>query len=562
MNDFIQYYGLSENPFDISPDPKFFFPSESHKEALASLIYVIKERKGFMLLVGEEGTGKTVLVNQLIESLDNNENVVYFSNGNLSYEQILKELLIKLELTPKRINKAAMLFELNDYLIQNLARGKNLILIIDEAQDIPDDVLEELRLTSNLETSTSKLLQIIFVGRPKLETKLNTRGLRQLKQRIGIISRISRLSHAESIGYINNRLQHAGCNSTDVFSPKALALICKYSNGIPKIINHLCHNALVKGFEYSRKPISAKTVRKIRNKGYLLADKQAKDNVTKHKQKSGFIFAKRKAWLKRSLYICLAIVCLIVAIFMGKKHLRNIPEIYKSLAYLKPAIVTKKVKIKPHVAEEVVTHAPVMDAVSVSEVMPAMPSSANQPEINASDNTDLKEANIAPEKMSITPATNIIQHRRIVDVRNGDTLYSLILSNYNLANTTLMDLIMAFNPEISNPDLIFINSKIHMPEITEPDLIERLSDGSIKVHLGTFSTQREALNYKNLINITDKEIKIIPRTVSPVKTWSKVMAGPFTNEEDCMKMLKELRQKGILPAFGEIPDLYKFPVSN
>ncbi|MBU1052563.1 MAG: AAA family ATPase [Proteobacteria bacterium] len=562
MNDYIQYYGLSENPFDISPDPKSFFPSESHKEALASLLYVVKERKGFMLLIGEEGAGKTILVNHLIKSLDNNENVVYFSDGNLSYEQILKELLIKLKLSPKRINKAAMLFELNDYLIQNLALGKNLILIIDEAQNISGDVLEELRLTSNLETSSSKLLQIIFVGRPKLETKLNTRGLRQLKQRIGTIGRINRLSPAESIKYINHRLLHAGCDSSDIFSPKALALICSHSDGIPIKVNLLCHNALFKGFEYSEKPILAKTIRKIRNKGYLLEDKQIKDAVTGHKQKPLFTFAKRKVCLKRSLYFCLAIGCIMVAVFLGNKHLNNIPEISKPLTYFKPTTVSKKVpkkvEIKAPVTKEVISDATVIWEVLVPEPLPVIPLMENQPEQNTSDISDNSDtadtANTADTADLIdppnVPETNGLRYEKIVTINEGDTLYLLILNNYNLANTTLMDIVIAFNSEIPNPDLIFLNSKIRMPEITESNLIKKSSDGSIKAHLGTFLTRQKAVNYKRLINITDKEIEIIPITVSPGKTWFRVMAGPFTNEEDCLKMVQELRQKGLLPAFG------------
>jgi general secretion pathway protein A len=289
MKDYIQYYGFSENPFDLSPDPEFFFLSETHMEALESLLNVVKERKGFMLLVGEGGTGKTVLIKHLIKSLDKYANVVYFSEGNLSYEQILNELLFKLKLSPKRINKASMLFELDEYIIQNPALGKNLILIIDDAQDISEDVLEELLLTSNPENNISKLLQIIFVGRPKLETKLNTKGLKQLKKRIGTISRIKPLSQAESLGYIDHRLLHAGCQSIDVFSPKAVNLIYRYSDGKPIKINLICQNAIFKGFEYSEQPISPKTVKKICKKGYLLSDEQTQDTLAAHKQKPRLI---------------------------------------------------------------------------------------------------------------------------------------------------------------------------------------------------------------------------------------------------------------------------------
>lgn len=597
MNHYIQYYGLSENPFDISPDSKYFFPSESHKEALASLLYVVKERKGFMLLIGENGTGKTVLINQLIGSLDENVNVVCFPQGNLPFEQILKELLIKLGLPLERANKGTMVHQLNEYLIQNLARGKNLILIIDEAQDIPRDVLEELRLTSNLETSTSKLLQIIFVGWPELETKLHTKGLRQLKQRIGIISRITRLSLAESMEYIDHRLLHAGGNSNDVFSPEALALICKYADGVPRKINVLCHNALFKGFESSEKPISASTVRKIRNEENLLADKKAGNIASGNKQKSHSISTKANIWLKRSFYFCIAAGCIVLAVLLGKDYLKNTPEIPQIATYSKPLAVSEKTTIKDPVIEEVVTKAPVIEADSAAKNTQDATSENNQPATSpsealaVSDKIPLKEpviekdvtkapvietnsvSKFAPDatpknnqaaaspsaevspKPSVAPARTEIRYKKIVDIEQGANLSSLILNNYNQVNTTLMDFILAFNLEIVNPDLILVGQKIRIPEITESNLIAKLSDGSIKAHLGTFSTSQEALNYKNFINIKDKKIEIIPRNISPDKIWFRVMAGPFTNEEDCLKTIQAFRQRGLLPAFGRIPNM-------
>jgi type II secretory pathway predicted ATPase ExeA len=546
MSGYIQYYGLSVNPFDISPDPKFFFPSESHKEALASLLYVVKERKGFMLVVGENGTGKTVLINHLIRSLDENVNVVCFPQGNFSFEQMLKEILIKLELPLERIIKGTMLHQLNEYLVQNLARGKNLVLIIDEAQNIYKDVMEELRLISNLETSTSKLLQIIFVGQPKTETKLNTRGMRQLKQRIGTISRITRLSPAESMEYIDHRLLHAGCHSDAVFSPEALVLICKCAGGVPRKINVLCHNVLFKGFERSEKPISAATVREIRNEENLLTGKQTGNAATWDEQKPRFIFARGNTWLKRALYFCLATGCIMIAVFLGKEYLKNIPKIPQPVTSLKPSAVSEEVTIKAPVIEEVVTKAPVIEADSVSKTAPVAPSEVYQPAKIPSEAAD-------SPKPSAASARTKIRYKRVVDIGQGANLSSLILNNYNRVNTTLMDFVMIFNPKIANPDLILIDLKIRIPEITESNLIAESSYGSIKAHLGTFTTRREALKYKNFINIMDNEVEIIPRKVSPDEIWFRVMAGPFTNKEDCMKTIQALRQRGLLPAFGKIP---------
>ncbi|MBU1712322.1 MAG: AAA family ATPase [Proteobacteria bacterium] len=548
MSGYIQYYGLSINPFDIPPDSNFFFPSESHKEALASLLYVVKERKGFMLVVGEDGTGKTILINHLIGCLDENVTVVCFPHGNLSFEQMLKEILIKLELPLGRIIKGTMLHQLNEYLIQNLAQGKNLVLIIDEAQDISKDVMEELRLISNLETSTSKLLQIIFVGRPETETKLNTRGLRQLKQRIGTISRITSLNTDESMEYIDRRLLRAGHLSNEVFSQDALALICKYAGGVPRKINVLCHNALFKGFERSEKPVSAATVKKIRNKKDLLAAKRTGISATGDKKKPGSISVEGNTWLKRSLYFCLAIGCIMIAIFLGKEYLKNIPKTLQQVTSLRPSAVSEVVTTKAPVIKEVVITPPVIVADSVSKTAPVASSEVSRPATTPSESAD-------SPKLSVASARTEIRYKRIVDIGQGANLSSLILNNYNQVNTTLMDLIMVFNPEIANPDLILIDQKIRIPEITESNLITESSDGSIKAHLGTFLTRKEAEKYKNIINIKNNEINIIPRNVPPDRIWFRVMAGPFTKEEDCLQMIQALRQRELLPAFGKIPGM-------
>ncbi|RPH51988.1 MAG: hypothetical protein EHM85_04440 [Desulfobacteraceae bacterium] len=544
MSGYIQYYGLSENPFDISPDPEFFFPSESHREILSSLLYVVKERKGFMLVVGEDGIGKTVLINRLIKFLDKNVTTVYFRQGNLTFEHMLKEILIKLKLPLGRIIKGTMLHQLNEYLIQNLVRGNNLILIIDEAQDISKDVMEELRLISNLETSTSKLLQIIFVGQPKTETKLNTRELRQLKQRIGTIGRITRLSPAESMEYIDHRLLNAGCNSDSVFSPDALALICKYAGGLPRKINILCHNALFKGFKRSEKPIPASTVRKIRNENNLLAGKPTGDTANGGKLKLRFLFAKINAWLKRSLYFCLTAGCIMIAVFLGKEYLNKILKIQQPGTSLKPPAVSEEVITKAPVMEEIATKDPVIWADSVKNTHVAS-SEFDQLAPGHSKSTD-------SPKPSVTSAKTKVRYKRIVSIGQGANLSSLILNNYNQVNTTLMDFIMAFNPNIANPDLILIDQEIRIPEITESNLIAESSDGSIRAHLGTFSTNKEALKYKNFISITDHEIEIIPLKVSPDETWFRVMAGPFTNKENCLMTIQAFRQRGLLPAFNKI----------
>ena len=182
-----KYYGFSEKPFAITPDPKFLFLGESHQEALSSMIYGIKERKGFVSISGEVGIGKTTLIYHLLDNvLDEKVKAVFINQTHVTFEQLLRDILLELEQPARDDDKASLLRQLSEYLVQNLAQDKNLALFIDEAQNLSKEVLEELRLLSNMETGSSKLLQIVLVGQPELEGKLHSEDLKQLLQRIGI----------------------------------------------------------------------------------------------------------------------------------------------------------------------------------------------------------------------------------------------------------------------------------------------------------------------------------------------------------------------------------------
>ena len=199
---YLEFYGFSEQPFETTPDPRFLFLTESHREALNSMAYGIQGRKGFISVSGEVGTGKTTIVHHLLDHLDSGVKVVLISQTKVTFEQLLRDVLWGLELPTAGENKSSLIRQFNKYLMDRLARNQNLALLIDEAQHLSIDALEDLRLLSNLETSSSKLLQIVLVGQPELEEKLNSRELRQLKQRIVISRRILPLREADCSRYI------------------------------------------------------------------------------------------------------------------------------------------------------------------------------------------------------------------------------------------------------------------------------------------------------------------------------------------------------------------------
>jgi general secretion pathway protein A len=260
---YTKFYNFSEKAFNITPDPKFLFLTPCHREALASMIYGINERKGFITLTGEVGTGKTTLVFTLLKNLNDKVKTVFIYHTNTTFEQLLKNILLDLDVPFDDQDKISLLHMLNDYLVQRLSRDEILAVIIDEAQNLPEKVLEEFRMLSNLETCKSKLLQIVLVGQPELEKKLNSEGLRQLKQRIGIRRQSRRLTPEECRKYIEHRLRLVGSSTSQVFTSEAVSLICKHSGGVPRTINILCDNALLIGYSLSKKRINAYIINEV-----------------------------------------------------------------------------------------------------------------------------------------------------------------------------------------------------------------------------------------------------------------------------------------------------------
>jgi len=260
---YTQFYGFSKKPFNVTPDPKFLYLTPDHREALASMVYGINERKGFISITGEVGTGKTTLIYAMLEHLNDKVKTVFIFHTNITFEELLKNILLEIELPVVEKEKTALLRQLNEYLIQRLSRGENLAIIIDEAQNLTKEVLEEIRLLSNLETPKAKLLQIVLVGQPELEAKLESPDLRQIKQRIGLRRQIRPLNKEECRKYIDHRLHLVGSSSSKIFTSEALSLICAYGQGIPRTINLICDNALLIGYSLSRMTIDADIIHEV-----------------------------------------------------------------------------------------------------------------------------------------------------------------------------------------------------------------------------------------------------------------------------------------------------------
>ncbi|MCA9470432.1 MAG: AAA family ATPase [Nitrospirales bacterium] len=263
---YLKFYGLSKKPFHTTPDPHFLFLSPSHKEAMGAMLYGIDHRKGFIAITGEVGVGKTTVIRSFLEQVDwkaEHTQLIYLYNPTLSVKELLLAILFELDQEATGSTNVELLTQLQNTLIERYRHGGTVVLLIDEAQNMDPRTLEHLRMLSNLETATDKLIQIILIGQPELETLLQQHELRQLRQRIAVWSTIRPLTEDESLAYIMHRLVLAGLTGKPVFHNNALKLIVKQANGIPRRLNILCDNALVTGLGYRANPITAKIVQEV-----------------------------------------------------------------------------------------------------------------------------------------------------------------------------------------------------------------------------------------------------------------------------------------------------------
>lgn len=251
-----KFYGFTNKPFNLTPDSGFFFASSKHEEALNRLLLAISERNGFAVITGEVGSGKTTVCRTLLSRLDPTTKVALVLNTHLSKKELLTTVLEDWGIEYRSTSKTHLLSALNKYLIEQASKDVNVVLIIDEAQNLTPSVLEEVRMLSNLETETDKLIQIILIGQPDLRKKLAHPKLEQFSQRIVLYYHLEPLDRNETENYIKHRLKKAGNESQNIFFDEAIDKIYEYSNGVPRLINLACHNSLISGLVYGTRHIT------------------------------------------------------------------------------------------------------------------------------------------------------------------------------------------------------------------------------------------------------------------------------------------------------------------
>jgi type II secretory pathway predicted ATPase ExeA len=258
------FFGLKESPFNVNPDPRYLFFTKQIEETLTGLMYGIQTHKGFITLTGEVGTGKTTLINRLLDWLrQRRARTAFLFNSRMNTSQLFDFILAEFEIACDSKSKSQQLMKLNQWLLERYRMGETVVLIVDEAQNLTFPVLEEIRLLTNLETSTEKLLQIVLSGQPELEERLRLPELRQLRQRIMLRCKTAQLTKGETRDYISQRLKIAGASAESIFSPQALDTIHLYSMGIPRVINLICEHSLVNAFVENQRPIQSKIIEEV-----------------------------------------------------------------------------------------------------------------------------------------------------------------------------------------------------------------------------------------------------------------------------------------------------------
>ena len=507
---YTSFYNFSEKPFNLTPDPKFLYYTPSHREALASMIYGINERRGFVAITGEVGTGKTTLIYTLLNNLNEKVKTAFVYHTTDTFEELLAHILMDLNITIAADQKISLLHKLNEYLLHNVSADETLAIIIDEAQNLPIKVMEEFRLLSNIETSKQKLLQILLVGQPELDVLLNSPDLRQLKQRIGIRRTINPLSGRESAEYIEHRLSIVGSSCDKIFTRDALALICKYANGIPRVINIICDNAFLIGFSLSQKRITAKIINEV------IGDMNIGLEVTPPPDIRESAIAPSE---KRSSNIGFYLVLLILLIALGVIALAI-------RGFFKPDSHHQNV-------------------VEITEIIPAQTTIPAESPPKPPEEPPLRELQQAPPPQA--PVTVKKKTAKMALFKEGGSLYSLALKNYGRANPTIYDLILKANPGITDIRRIPDSREIILPEITPESFIEKRNDTGYFVHAGTFDTRRlAALCEDKIKKLVREHPSVKARTFSPRDTCYRVTVGNFASKEEALNTVHLLASEKII----------------
>jgi general secretion pathway protein A len=556
---YTDYFGFQEKPFSVTPDPRFFYTNPSYQEAYASLLYGVHERRGFIVLTGEIGTGKTTLLRRLMENMESNVRFVFFYNTTLTFEELLDFICDELGLPIKEAGRLQKIQVLNQFLMEQLASEGTVVLLIDEAQNLGEEVLENLRLLSNLETATEKLLQIVLVGQPELETKLNQPELRQLKQRIAIQCRLERLDDEEVGPFITYRLNAVGYKRQQLFIPDAIQEIAYYSKGFPRLINILCDNALLIAYATSQRRITSDIIREAagdlrlelqgsnsligqeaRNLSGELRLRKAPGSVPSERAPYAY-YGKPTNRSRRGLRIVFTMIFLSIGgisfytWWVNADFLKSFREQLGVLSHTLHDTVVGWVGDRgarwPHLNDP--QQATGNDG-SIASIKKVGPTSATDL-LNMEKSNESRESHLLIEqKDSIggtgsstiggggndkaqppanTPAIASWREKPIA-VQPGSTIAEIAAQIYGVQRNLGLDLIKEYNTHIENLNRIIAGQRLWLPPLSRETLVRQQPDGSYSLILASFRTPQQTEQLVQMARLKGYEVVVTPRRVS------------------------------------------------
>jgi general secretion pathway protein A len=590
---YTDYFGFREKPFSLTPDPRFFYTNPRYQEAYASLLYGIHERRGFIVLTGEIGTGKTTLLRRLMENMESHFRFVFFYTTTLTFEEILDFICQELGLPIKEAGRLHKIQVLNQFLLDRLAKGETIVLLIDEAQNLGEDVLENLRLLSNLETATEKLLQMVMVGQPELETKLNRYELRQLKQRIAMQCRLERLGNEEVGPYIYYRLGAVGYKRPQLFTPDAILEIAYYSKGFPRLINILCDNSLLIAYATSQKRITTDIVREAADdlrlegqRGNALIARRAEGSSrelrierspggTRSGRTAGY--GKPLASSRRGLRLVIAVLLLGVvgtgffAWRVNASFLEGLGERLRAIPHTLQGTIggwiggrgsgDSRVEgyQQPIGHDQSTGLSGKVGPASTADLRAIEPPRESQDSRLASEEMKVVgegntlgirgQGNEAADSAATTPEMAGWREKPIM-VQPGSTVAEIAAIIYGPQRNLGLDLIKEYNNHIENLNRIIAGQRLWLPPVSRETLVRPQQDGSYSLILASMRNPQQSAQLAQIARLRGYDVAVTPRRVSDDLTLYRVEINGLGNV-DAVNQAWEIASANQWIAFAE-----------
>ena len=495
------YFGFPESPFNVTPDPRFFYTNPVYQEAFAALRYGIEAKKGFTVITGEVGTGKTTLLRKLMRNSGDTIHSVFIFNTLLSFPELLQLILHDLSIAPREPSKVAMLQELNDYLIKQLKQGHVVAVLVDEAQNLSDEALEGLRLLSNLETDQDKLLQIVLMGQPELKAKLDQPGLRQLKLRVAFQCQLAPLKDEETGPYIDFRLRAVGYTGKDLFQPDAVQQIAFYSQGIPRLINIICDNALLNAYAESKKIVSAHMIQEVGRDLRLGPEVQVPEAETtpmvlvpKSEQETLEVPNQVPPHKMRRVVRAGVGTALVILVFVSLASVIDPQNLLR--------IAAKRLEVSKHNLNQWIAFVTHRQAV--------------------------------PEKVIAKVEKEVEtkwKHQRVL-IQHGSTISKIVSDAYGANSLLALDIIKEFNPQIKNLNWVFPGQELLLPPLTQETMLRKQPDGSYRLIVASFPSLTEADKYTRPLGNAGYRVVITPKRISDDLLLHRVEIDGLKNFEE------------------------------